>query len=78
MGVVTARYAGTCTSCGSATDVGERVRWTRGEGVRHAQSQDCEVAAGTSCCGDYHYADCPLRGGGSEYRDDYDTENRWW
>jgi hypothetical protein len=77
MSVITARYAGECFSCGTHIERGERVRWTRGEGIRHAQSRDCEDPEGTSCCGDYHYADCPIRSGGvSDFRDDYDTENR--
>jgi len=69
MGVLTARYAGTCTDCGSGVDVGDRVRWTRGKGVRHLNEAVCDEALsdarseGTSCCGDYHYADCPIRGG---------------
>lgn len=66
MSVVNARYAGTCYTCGAATEVGERVHWARGQGVRHVNTAACEEAVdndGTSCCGDYHYADCPSRGG---------------
>ena len=34
----------------------------------------------TSCCGDYHYADCPIRTGGGDhaYTDDDDLYRRWW
>ena len=83
MSVMTARYAGTCTSCGTATHVGDRVRWTRGSGVRHTTTAACDEALseqrseGTSCCGDYHYADCPTRTGGSEqYYNDYEEDWR--
>jgi hypothetical protein len=83
MSVLTARYAGTCTACGAATEAGDRVRWTRGQGVRHATTEGCASAvdyAGTSCCGDYHYADCPTRTGGvSDYHaDNYQEEGAWW
>lgn len=38
---ITAKYSGTCRSCGGAIHAGETIEWQRGEGARHV---DCSTA----------------------------------
>ncbi len=52
-----------CPECGREFDTlnaEDMQEWNYGH--------DCEVeeAQGTSCCGDYHYADCPITAPASE------------
>jgi hypothetical protein len=52
----------TCDECGRLFDL-----TVANDADEWAYGHDCEAEAhGTGCCGDYHYADCPITAPASE------------
>ena len=46
---ITSKFANKCLVCGNMVDIGERVNWKKGEGIKHVKDcQPCEAVTPTT------------------------------